>query len=76
MVPFQFELLEIKDKYGKLFGQSIRSGSIPIFMSKRPSHWNKFSLKFIPEITDNYIHWKDKILIDNLSKANVKIWRS
>ena len=43
-------------------------------MSKTPPNWNNSSFSFVLEITDNYIHWKNNILMDNLAKANVQLW--
>ena len=45
--------------------QSITSGSIPLYLSKKPSHRNNDSPSFVLEITDNYIHLKNIILIGN-----------
>ena len=37
-------------------------------MSEKTPHWNNSSLSFVPEITDNFIHWKNDILMENLAK--------
>ena len=62
--------------FASSLAQSVTSGSIPICLFKKPPHWNNDFLSFVLEIIDNYIHWKNDILIDNLAKANVKLWRS
>ena len=75
-------MISNKHKYAELFAPSLlvlwpsqkqASGSIPICMSKKPLHWNNSSLSFVPETTDNYIQWKNNILMDNLAKANVQL---
>ena len=58
------------------FGPVNNKCFIPIRLSKKPQHKDYDSLSFVLEITNNYIHWKNNILIDNLAKANVQLWRS
>ena len=62
--------------FGSSLAQPVTSFFFPICMSETPPYWNNSSLSFVPEITDNYIHWKSNILMDNLAKVNVQLWRS
>ena len=62
-------IIHNKHKYAELFAPSL----LPLWPSQ---YWNKSSLWFVPEITNNYILLKYNILMDNLAKANVQLCRS
>ena len=81
-IVYCYVLQEEEPSYSLLTGKLIQlntqedEGKYFSILSFSSPHWNNNFLSFVQEIIDSYIHWKNNILIGNLTKANVELWRS